>query len=362
MKTAAFLVLCICLMCWSTSAAEPFDVFFIAVGSGNYVNPANAGVQHFNDIPGAVKSAEAVSELLRKGGAKFGLTLVSDRTHFVSQDDVYKAFPVLWDEMVKAQTRHALVVVYIAAHGISEGYAWNQFILPGNFAHRGDVNELLASHSVEMAEKTIFVSTVVQYLNGWKQPFMLLIDTCYEGEEYKYEWKPVVPNINAPCPPGDIFCNTLNNSKEMQSVRDFEKQRKEMEASLNQMFGSMREANKFSKTYPVMFSTEPGTVVPTVADPLDSSSVIAVAPLARRFMLVVPKALQAGQPLTLAAFLRAMASPTLDTKTKPGVIYSPVPPGANDAYLIDRKPSASGRVEKRVGTATAPTVCCDGKF
>jgi hypothetical protein len=361
MKSVALLMLSGWLLCESALAAEPLDVFFLAVGSGNYISPPEAGVQHFNGIPGAVKSAETVAELLRKGGAKFGLIVTSDRTHFVSQDDVYKAFPAIWDEMVKAKTRRALVVVYIAAHGIADGYTWAEYILPGNFAHRGD--DFLTKHGVEMAEKTIFVPTIVEYLNGWKQPFLLLLDTCYEGNEYIYQWNPIVPDLNAACPPDDIISFCAQMSKGMESVRKFEDQRAHAENSFIQMFASMREANKFSNTFPVMFSTEPGKRVPTVADPLDPDArATAVAPLARRIMLIVPPALGARQPLTLGSFLRAMASPKLDAVTSPGVIYSPVPAGADEAYLIDSTSSESGRVERRLGTATTPAICCTGKF
>lgn len=363
MKIGPLLFLSVMLLSAKAFAGQPMDVFVLAIGSRSYITSKEPAVQHLSDIPGAAKSANIVAELLHKGGAKYGLTLVSDSAHFVGMDDVYAAFPVIWGKMVKEKTHRPLVVVYIAAHGVADGYSWYQYILPGNFLYRGDLEDLAEGHGVEMAQKTIFVATIVDYLRGWKVPFIILIDTCYEGAEYIYKWKPALPDINAPCPPNDIsgFCRNLVSSSAMAAARKAEQQRAAYEANINQMFLSYRETNKFKSTYPVMFSVEPGKAVPTVADPDDIAG-SAIAPLARRMMLILAKRLGARQPLSLGSFIREMASSSLDKLTNPGVIYSTIPAGADDAYLIDGSAPGNGEVEIRYGTATTPVMCCSGQF
>jgi hypothetical protein len=96
-------------------------------------------------------------------------------------------------------------------------------------------------------------------------------------------------------------------------------------------------------------------------DPDDAKGT-AIAPLARRMMLILPKRLGARQPLSLGSFIREMASSSLDNKTNPGVIYSTIPPGADDAYLIDGSSPGNGRVETRLGAATTPVMCCSDKY
>jgi len=334
-------------------AAEAFDVFFLAVGSSSYIRPREAGVNGLSDIRGAAKSAKVLANLLDQGGSTFGVTLVSDDRHFVSREDFDAAWARVWEEFSKLKPERPLFVFYFAGHGAADGLTWHELLLMGNFAYRGDLQKLIESLPSDIEKSAVHATGVVSGLTRVNVPFLVLLDTCYEGTPQAFRADALPP---AGCPPDDISGFCANLKKRVEPLRELQADVQRMAEGFNQLAASFREMNRFEKTYPVIFSIEPGKIVLTVPDPLNPQDT-PVAPLARRAMLILSPAIKNRQPVSLETFRAQMVSPTLDRVSSPGVTYSPAPPNAQ-RLLISPVPHR-GRVESRIGTATTPVICCN---
>jgi hypothetical protein len=359
MSKSSLLLVAVFLLSSSAAAQDKFDIFFLAVGSGNYAVSKVDGVKGLHQISGAVKSAKAVADLLEQGGSTFGITLVSDNAHFVGRDDVVNALSRVFDEIRTMHPRHPLVLFYFAGHGVADGGTWDHFSLPGTFLYRGELVEVVAQHGPAMANVTIHAGTLVAWLRDANLPFLLLLDNCYEGEPWVFQWKPTAPPPDTPCPTDPIngpLC--LEFKKRLGPVSKLDAQMPAVVNGFNEMLANFRRANRFENTYPVLFSTTPGTTVATVADPFNPSPTAeAVAPLARRAMLILTPILKQGESLSLEAFIQKMTSPKSDDLTQPAVTYSAMPSDAS--FLIASKRLRNALSESRIGTAVTPVVCCD---
>jgi hypothetical protein len=350
------------LLARAACAQEGFDVFYVAIGSGAYMGSHVAGVMGLRSIPGAAKSAKAVADLLQRGGSAYGITLVSDGSHFVGRDDIVNALARVLEEIRTTHPRRPLFVVYFAGHGLSDGFTWDHFSLPGNVVYRGVPSSVAGSPSIAMLNLTLHAATLVNWLRGANLPFLVLLDTCYEGDKREFYWKDVIPETAetaSECASDSSgICAELK--KRLAPLHKFDIQMQEMAKGLNEMLVKFRTGNRFADTYPVLFSTEPGRTVTTVADPFDQDDpgALAVAPLARRAMLILAPALERGESLSLEGFVHRMTSPAFDApRTGPAVTFSVIPKDAS--LLLISKASRHGRSESRLGTATAPVVCCD---
>jgi hypothetical protein len=213
-----------------------------------------------------------------------------------------------------------LFVFYFAGHGISEGIAWNHFSVPGNFAYRGDASKL----DIEgLSKNTLYSGELVDELQKLRVPFLALLDNCYEGEERTFE------------------SSVLSGP----AIRN-----------LSDVGGVLRVMNEFRDTYPVLFSTSPGTTVATVENPLEPEGATNIGPLSRRFSLSVTRRLEREKSVALNALLEDMTSAGLDSLTIPAVTHSPVPQGAETPFLVQ----GTGKkfIERRLGTGKAIEICC----
>ena len=299
---------------------QPFQVFFVAVGSGWYANPAVKGVEGFGRIPGANKSAKIVTDSLVAGGAAYGVELTSDDGSFVTVADMLKAIRQVGARLTAAKPARPLFIFYFAGHGISEGIAWSHFSVPGDFLYRGDPESL----DIEaLSRGTLYAGDLVDELEKLHVPFLVLLDTCYDGKARK---------IDSP----------LLSTMAIRNLRD--------------VGGVLRAVNEFRDTYPVLYSTTPGNSVVTVDNPLEPGSDLEIAPLARRFVLSVRPSVSQGRPVPLDAFLGSMTSVGLDKLTTRAVTHSPIPSGANAPFLVPGAPTHS--FENSIGTGTRAAICC----
>jgi len=242
---------------------------------------------------------------------------------------------------------------------VSEGLTWNHFSLPGDFAWRGDLSSVLSNYEQlpEVANHTIFAASLVAWLKDRKVPFLVLLDTCYDGKPDAFYWKRVIPLDDKTDCSSDISGVCAALGRQLGPVRKLDDQATEMAKSFNEMANDFRGANRFESAYPVLFSAKPGSVVPTVAHPFDPDPKgTPVAPLARRAMLIIEPVLKRGQSLSFGGFIQQMESPTLDSGTSPAVSSSAMPKEAS--LLLVSAGSRRGRSESRVGTAVAPAICC----
>lgn len=319
---ALVLVACIATSC-KAQANPPFQVFFVAIGSGWYSTPKGNGVQGFSRIPGANKSAKIISDTLMAGGAEYGIELTSDEHNFVTVADMYKAVRQVEAKMTAVKPAHPLLVFYFAGHGMSEGIAWSHFSIPGDFGYRGDATNL----DIEgVGNSTLYAGDLVDELQKLNLPFLVMLDTCYDGKEKKFE-SPVLTSVAT--------------------------------KNLKDVAGILRKVNEFQDTYPVLFSTVPGKSVVTVQNPSEPDSDVTIAPLARRLILSVHPALNQGRPVSLGQFLADMVSPRLDSLTTAAVTHSRVPSGANAPFLNPNVLAEPHRSSDRwLGTGNQMQICC----
>jgi hypothetical protein len=342
-------------------AQEHFDVFFLAVGSASYAATDSADINGLPSIPGAVKSAKAFADLMKKGGSTFGVTLISDGNRLVTREDVYAALSHVGEAINKSHSPHPLLVFYFAGHGISEGHGWNLFALPGDFVYRGGN---IARDLPALEHASVNAGMLVAHLTEMHVRFMVLLDTCYEGVPTRWAWTAThlvadPSKINTDCSQ-DITGLCANLLLKMGPIIRMELGMAQGIAGFNKMDEPLRKANRFENTDPVLFSTEPGTTVSTAADPRDSDPrATAVAPLARRAMLVLDPVFGQRGSLSLEDFLLRMKSPDLDPVTQPAVSYSVTPKDASFSLV---RPAQEGREELRIGTGQKPSVCCGEEF
>jgi hypothetical protein len=298
--------------------AAPLDVFFLAVGSSNYAAPAGADQTGLPDIYGANNGARRFADLLQRGGASRGIVLTSEEGNFVSLGDVREGLRRITSDLAKVQAANPLFVFYFGGHGMSEGVAWNLFALPGTFTYRGKPEALPVS---ALAKQALHAATVADELDKLRVPYLVLWDTCYEGSARSFDYS--------------VLTRTAS-----QNLTDVAK--------------ALRFLNEFHQSSPVMFSTDPGSVVKVVPDPRDGTR--NVGPLARRAMLAVDGARADRRTLTLEAFIGLMTNPGLDSTTKPAVTFAEYSQYWRDDFV--RPQERSGEVEAMLGTGRSADVCC----
>lgn len=302
-----------------TSPAERAQVYFVAVGSSWYAAPAGPGERGLGKLPGGNKSARVIAGLLNRGGARFGVVLTSGDGQFISLADIRSAIDRTVKAMREDRPAAPLLVFYFAGHGISDGVAWNHFSLPGTFVYRGDASQL---HVDQLAGKTLHAASLADDLDKLKVPYLVLLDTCYEGKEARFD-SPVLTGAAV--------------------------------ESLRATAGVLRFVNEFHQESPVIFSTEPGTVVSTAPDSTDPKA-DPIGPLARRATIVFDESRRTGHDLSLGAFVKRMVADDLDRLTKPAMTKAQS--GRTWERLLASTGPDHGTVETASGTATSPEFCC----
>lgn len=306
---------------FSFAQADHYQVYFVAVGSRWYASAPSNDAHGFGEIDGANTSATIVSNGLLSGGAVNGIELTADDGNFVTTGDIEKAIGRVAATIAAQKPTNPLFVFYIASHGMSEGIAWSHFSIPGDFGYRGDPDKLDID---KLSNSTLYAGSLVDELEKLHIPFLVLLDSCYDGKEKHFE--PTVLSAEA----------TRN---------------------LNDVGAALRVMNEFRDTYPVLFSTTPGQSVATVTNPLAPDSQVNIGPLARRFSLATKQRLADGQHLSLSTFIRDMTSSQLDSVTKPAITHSKMPAGANATMLA--AVTSTHSAESMIGTGTHMSICCD---
>jgi hypothetical protein len=301
-------------------ARDRFQTFFLTAGSSYYTQPPSAGLHGFGELSGANSSARLVADLLSRGGALAGITLVSDRSHFLSKADFEAALEAVAQQIKARGPNNPLLVVYFAGHGVSEGVAWNHFSVPGNVVYGAPLARLDVD---EIARHMIHAGLLTDKLDALKIPYLLLLDTCYAGQPVSFT-SPVLTD---------------------QAIQN-----------LQAVAGVLRFMNEFHIPNPVIFSAEPGTEVPLAPDPR-SPTQASLGPIARRILLVSRKVAASGVELSLSQFVAQLTSTSLDNETKPPVTHAIAP--IKDDVLLGPAAASQTKVEERVATATSADFCCN---
>jgi hypothetical protein len=298
-----------------------YDVYVLAIGVSNYVTPADTRVHGLSAIDGAGKSARYVAETLVGGGAREALLLTAPAGAYVSLANIEAGLAALQQRMTAEGPARPLLIVYFAGHGMAEGIGWNHFSIPGDFAYAGDPASLAPD---ALAAHTLYAASLADELDKLRIPYLMLLDTCSEGSPARFD-SPVLSS--------------------------------QASGSLASVAQVLRAVNEFRQESPVIFSAAPGDVVSVVADPTDPDPrADAVAPLARRLLLVLNPAAQAGRALTLGDLVRELTRPNLDAATTPGVTHAT--PGPTWDGIVFQPGAPPGTMVRASGDATTPDICC----
>jgi len=300
-----------------------YQVYFVAVGSGWYAPAPSKDVHDFNVIDGANKSATIVADGLASGGAVYGVELTADDGSYVTTADIEKAISKIVAKIAIQKPTKPLFVFYIASHGMSEGIAWSHFSIPGDFGYRGDPDNLDIE---KLSDSTLYAGSLVDELEELHIPFLVLLDSCYDGKEKHFE-------------PKVLSALATRN--------------------LNDVGAALRIMNEFRDTYPVLFSATPGESVRTVTNPLAPDSNVDIGPLARRFSLSTKQSLAQGQPISFATLIREMTSPQLDSLTAPAVTHSKMPVGGDATMLLAT--ATPHDIDSMAGSGSHMNICCNPK-
>lgn len=303
----------------SCSAAAQPSVYFLTVGSSRYLKPADSDDHGFQQLDGARNGATAISDRLSQGGARYGISLSSPEGNIVGLADFNRALDDILQRIRADKAQAPVLIVYIAAHGISDGFAWNHFSVPGDLTYRGDPDKLPPD---QLADKAIYAAAVVDRLNKAHIHYLLVLDTCYEGTASAFE-SPVL---------------SATASKNIGDIAQ-----------------ALRFSNEFHQPDPVLFSTTPGTTVPVAPDPTDPAS-NSMGPLGRRLVMLINAKATAGQSISVGDIVSSLRSPSADPLTRPAVTNATPSPWWNTIlYTARAKP---GEVDERSGSASSPRLCC----
>lgn len=261
-------------------------------------------------LPGAHLSAHLVLRHLKdRVGATTATLLRSDEHRLVSKSDVFDALERL-ASLVRKTPGQNVVIVYIIGHGFGEGFAWSYFVQPGNVVLSTDADAIdisrfdigsLASHLIPVGE-------IVDVLNAMDARYVLLVDSCYEGDAQVVEV--------------DVFsAEATRNITDVQHV--------------------LRRMNEFRGSDPVVFSTTPGAVVRTVPIPgvTGPLSTQRIGPLARRVLVSLDS--EKDFDVTERWLVEKLLAAGLDQTTSPAISFAAF---AEPFALMGPKPSAKIRV------------------
>lgn len=269
-----------------SSSAQEFDVFYLSIGSSHYKKEnIPEGYESFDDVNGARRSARYVHEMFSLKGNGKGSMLRSQAGKPLTKTMMIKEVQSMIKLAKKSKAKNPLLVFYYCGHGVSEGIAWNQFLVPGDFVRKPKnlSSDPLALDLDELSNELLYVGEVTDLLSESGFQYMCLIDACYEGKEERFS---VLENYFSPA--------ATENFKDIAAV--------------------LRFMNEYHTQNPVVFATTPGTTTKVTIDPLFPEGT-SIGPLCRKLMLVNNK-LEELETLSMMDVVMLLSDPEFDEKTK----------------------------------------------
>jgi hypothetical protein len=298
--------------------ASAQDVVFAAIGSRHYARSEAPTIKSLSDIPGADRSAARVADILLSGGARGGVLLQSSAEAPLTRGDMVGAI----DEAIALATAQPkpFLIVYLAAHGLSEGFGWTHLSIPGALLFDASGGKDQAAFNLEaVSSRALAASEIVERLNKTSIPYLLLLDSCYEGDA------------------ADLTALTrVLSATAQENVAD--------------VAAILRAFNQFRQASPVVFSATPGSLVSTAADPRSSQR--SLAPLARRLTLLADRS---AKPVNLGELVDFLTDAAADAVTQPGITFAQDLAKTAQILLTPTAPGAA-RVLKPAGAAAE--ICC----
>lgn len=317
------LVAILCSPLAVNAAAQPGTrpaVHVLVIGSEHYAQPVEDGLSGFGSIPDVGAGAADVAELFQRRGARSTRLLRSDGDTLVSREDVMRAV----DATITSarRDRRALLVVYFVGHGVSEGFGWLHFSVPGTLVFRGPLEDLAKAPGFD--RHAIATTEFADRLRRSGLPFVLILDNCRQGTE-----------------------RDLGGVDKVLGTQGA--------ALAEAASAAVRDIAALGGRDPVLFSTRPGGVVLSEANPLPGRDQESMGPLARRLFLTLAARRRDGS-LTVGDLVRSLTSPTLDFSTGPAATAARPDP-LWDWRLLGRGPPGP-MVVVVPATGSSPDACC----
>jgi hypothetical protein len=265
--------------------AQEFDVFYLSVGSAHYQKEGIPdGYESFDDINGARRSSRYIHELFSKKSSGKGSMLRSEAGKPLTKSMILQEIRTIIKLARKSKAKNPLLLFYYCGHGVSEGIAWNQFLVPGDFIKKPKnlSTDPLALNLTELGSELLYLGEVTDLLSESGIQYMCLIDACYEGKEENFS---VLENYMSPI--------AAQNIKDIARV--------------------LRFTNEYHSNNPVVFATAPGTMTKVTVDPLFPEGT-SIGPLCRKLMLISNK-VEELETLSMMDVVMLLSDHTFDEKT-----------------------------------------------
>ncbi|MBL4707534.1 MAG: hypothetical protein JKY48_03735, partial [Flavobacteriales bacterium] len=253
-----------------------FEVFYLSVGSAHYEQDLSKySKRHspFQNVKGARRSARYVAELFQQKANGKGIMLRSNSTQLLSRDTILQALQAVIKMAKKSKSKQPLLGFYFCGHGVSEGIAWSQFMVPGNFLEKPKDIESnpLAIDIATLADQLLYLGEITDLLSAAEMPYLCLVDACYEGvEENVDKW-------------------------------------------IDGASAILKFMNEYHSPNPVVFAAPPGDTTSTKEDPKVPEGTN-IGPLCRKLMLVEKQLLKTPE-LSLMDVVLLLSDPAFDPLT-----------------------------------------------
>lgn len=304
-----FLLLIVAISTQSYAKSEQ-NLVFLSIGTENYAKlddrSKSPSAKVFSNPPSGRHSSSRMAYRLAQR-AKWGLELSDDTGHFVTRDDIWTA---VRDALSKAKEyENPVFVLYYNGHGLGEGLGYGHFLIPGDFVGPYPFQDLVEAEE----HQVVSVLGILELIDKAGIPSLVLLDTCYEADDQRFE-DTLVPEIES-------FGNDVANI-----------------------------LKALNSQYPAITASEPTSVAESIADPDPRLAHKSVGPLARRFLMAI-QGLGAGD-IQIRELVAQLQSTSLDKETK----KARVQPQDYEWVGVLPKEKRSINFLRRLGTGTSANV------
>ncbi len=321
-------VLLLLSLSWQ-SHAETVPVYVLSIGSGDYAQSDDNDYFSFGSNEAAYLGARRVARTFSQNGARHVIQVLGRDGERVSRSDIFGSIDDIVDRARRDPSGNPLLVVYLSAHGLSDDFGYNLFVMPGDVVidkTRLDMTDpnLMRIADIDGVETAApSAREIFDALEQTGLEFLLLVDTCYE----------------------------TTTGLDLTALRRVSRQMADLAGNVSDIIRFMSLPRD---PHPMVFSAPPGSLAHPALDPLSARGDF-IAPLARRIVLA-SQSLGSGGSLGLSQLVEHLVYESADPEADPGGItwYS----GALSDRAILRAGVGSGTIDKRRGTSYSVTPCC----
>ncbi len=269
-----FFFLLIVAVSTQSYAKSEQDLVFLSIGIEKYAklgeHAQSPYAKAFSNPPSGRHSASRMAYQLAQR-AMWGLELKDDSSHFITRGNIWDA---VRDALSKAKEYdNPIFVLYYNGHGLGEGLGYGHFLIPGDFVGPYPFQDLVEADEYQV----VSVLGILELIDRSGIPSLVLLDTCYEAGDQRFE-DTLVPEVEA-------FGNDIANI-----------------------------LKAWNSQFPAVTASEPTSVAESITDPDPRLSHKSVGPLARRFLIAIQD-LGTGD-IQISELVAQLQSVSLDKETK----------------------------------------------